>query len=97
MCLKYGRIRYILFLLASPILYWPPLLSVYIKSAWTVQKYSSGMADPQGLAVLFSVDTAENEYLSSLFSWIQPLLIFSNANFRSPMYSFSLITKETKG
>lgn len=49
MCLKYRRIRYILFLLASPILYWPPLLSFYIKSVWKVQKYGRGMADPQGL------------------------------------------------
>lgn len=28
MHLKYRRIRYILFLLPSPILYWPPLLSL---------------------------------------------------------------------
>lgn len=50
MCLKYHRIRYILFLLASPILHWPPLLSLYIKSVWKVQKYSRGMPIPQGLA-----------------------------------------------
>lgn len=50
MCLKHHGIRYILFLLASPILYRPPLLSLCTKSMWKVQKYGRGMADPQGLA-----------------------------------------------
>lgn len=50
MCLKYHRIRYIPFLLASPIMYWPPPLSLYIKSVWKAQKYSRGMPIPQGLA-----------------------------------------------
>lgn len=48
MHLKYHRIRYTLFPLATPILYWPPQVSLYIKTVQKIQKYSRGMADTQG-------------------------------------------------
>lgn len=76
MYLKYHKIRYILFLLASPILYWPPLLSLYIKSVWKEQEYSRGTADPEGLAGIVCKYSRKSV---AVFSRIQPLItcIFS--------------------
>lgn len=48
MHLKYHRIRYTHCPLATPILHWPPLVSLYIKTVQKVQKYSRGMAYTQG-------------------------------------------------
>lgn len=90
MCLNYHRIRYILFLLASPIMYWPPLLSLYIKSVWKAQKYSRGIPIPQGLAGIVRKKYCQK--LVCLHSYPGFSLYF-----HAFTYLFSLITKETKG
>jgi len=66
MHLKYHRIRYTLFLLASPILYCLLWFLFMLRQCRKYRNTAGVWQTHKGLQVFFARNMAENEYLSSL-------------------------------